>query len=74
MSFFGAPQDLNQTQVWFGSHVAPIRGSNWSVEASGYLSDSNVATVNGTSVLGKGHAVGLRATYTVPDAGVLVLR
>ncbi len=69
VSFFGAPQDLNQTQVWSGSYVAPIRGSNWSVEASGYLSDSNVATVNGTSVLGKGHAVGLRGTYTVPDTG-----
>ncbi|EON21535.1 hemolysin activation/secretion protein [Cupriavidus sp. GA3-3] len=69
VSFFGAPQDLNQTQVWSGSYVAPIRGSNWSVEASGYLSDSNVATVNGTSVLGTGHAVGLRGTYTVPDTG-----
>ena len=69
MSFFGAPQDLNQTQVWSGSYVAPIRGSSWSVEASGYLSDSNVATVNGTSVLGKGHSVGLRGTYTVPDTG-----
>ncbi|MGY2486560.1 ShlB/FhaC/HecB family hemolysin secretion/activation protein [Cupriavidus sp. CP313] len=69
VSFFGAPQDLNQTQVWSGSYVAPIRGSNWSVEASGYMSDSNVATVNGTSVLGKGHAVGLRGTYTVPDTG-----
>ncbi|WP_454741765.1 ShlB/FhaC/HecB family hemolysin secretion/activation protein [Cupriavidus necator] len=69
VSFFGAPQDLNQTQVWSGSYVAPIRGSNWSVEASGYMSDSNVATVGGTSVLGKGHAVGLRGTYTVPDSG-----
>ncbi|WP_439668915.1 Membrane protein [Cupriavidus necator] len=69
VSFFGAPQDLNQTQVWSGSYVAPIRGSSWSVEASGYLSDSNVATVNGTSVLGKGHSVGLRGTYTVPDTG-----
>ncbi|EYS87099.1 membrane protein [Cupriavidus sp. SK-4] len=69
VSFFGAPQDLNQTQVWSGSYVAPIRGSNWSVEASGYMSDSNVATVNGTSVLGKGHSVGLRGTYTVPDTG-----
>lgn len=69
VSFFGAPQDLNQTQVWSGSYVAPIRGSNWSVEASGYMSDSNVATVGGTSVLGKGHAIGLRGTYTVPDSG-----
>jgi hemolysin activation/secretion protein len=69
LSFFGAPQDLNQTQVFSGSYVAPIRGTNWSVEASGYKSDSNVATVGGTNVLGKGHSVGLKGTYTVPDTG-----
>lgn len=69
ISFFGAPQDLNQTQVWSGSYVAPIRGTNWSVEALGYKSDSNVATVGGTSVLGKGYSVGVRGTYTVPDTG-----
>lgn len=69
LSFFGAPQDLNQTQVFSGSYIAPIRGTNWGVEVSGYLSDSNVATVGGTSVLGKGHSVGLRGTYTVPNTG-----
>ena len=69
LSFFGAPQDLDQTKVWSGSYIAPLRGTNWSVEASGYVSDSNVSTVGGTSVLGKGHAIGLKATYTVPNAG-----
>lgn len=69
LSFFGAPQDLDQTKVWSGSYIAPLRDSNWSVEASGYVSDSNVSTVGGTSVLGKGHAIGLKATYTVPNAG-----
>lgn len=67
LSFFGAPQDMNQTKVFSGSYVAPFRGTNWSVEASGYKSDSNVATVGGTSVLGKGHSVGVKGTYTVPD-------
>ncbi|MFW7349621.1 MULTISPECIES: ShlB/FhaC/HecB family hemolysin secretion/activation protein [unclassified Pigmentiphaga] len=69
LSFFGAPQDLDQTKVWSGSYVAPLRDTNWSLEASGYVSDSNVSTVGGTSVLGKGHAIGLKATYTVPNAG-----
>lgn len=69
VSFFGAPQDLNQTQVWSGSYVAPLRGTNWGVEASGYKSDSNVATTGGTNVLGKGYAVGVKATYTVPNTG-----
>ncbi len=69
LSFFGAPEDLSQTKVWSASYLAPIRGTDWSLEASGYISDSNVATVGGTNVLGKGHALGLKVTYTVPDSG-----
>ncbi|AVQ85534.1 ShlB/FhaC/HecB family hemolysin secretion/activation protein (plasmid) [Variovorax sp. PDNC026] len=69
ISFFGAPQDLSQTKVISASYAAPIPGSSWSVEANAFVSDSNVATVGGTDVLGKGHSIGLKATYTVPNAG-----
>uniref|UniRef100_UPI000D3794B9 ShlB/FhaC/HecB family hemolysin secretion/activation protein n=1 Tax=unclassified Variovorax TaxID=663243 RepID=UPI000D3794B9 len=69
LSFFGAPQDLSQTQVFSASYNAPLAGTRWALEANAYVSDSNVATVGGTSVLGKGHSVGLKAVYTVPDAG-----
>lgn len=69
LSFFGAPQDLNQTQVFSASYSAPIPGTDWALEASAYKSDSEVATVGGTDVLGKGHAIGLKATYTVPNSG-----
>jgi hemolysin activation/secretion protein len=69
ISFFGAPQDLSQTQVISASYAAPLPGTNWSLEASAFVSDSNVATVGGTDVLGKGHSIGLKATYTVPNAG-----
>ena len=69
LSFFGTPQDVSQTRVWSGSYSAPLRGTNWTLEASGYYSNSNVSTVGGTSVLGKGHSVGLKATYTVPTSG-----
>ena len=69
LSFFGAPQDLDQTQVFSGSYTAPIPRTHWSLEAAGYKSDSNVATVGGTNVLGKGYAIGLKAVYTVPMAG-----
>ncbi|QHI97404.1 BamA/TamA family outer membrane protein [Xylophilus rhododendri] len=69
LAFFGAPQDLDQTQVFSGSYVAPLPGSDWSLEASAYVSDSNVATIGGTNVVGKGHSIGLKATYTVPNAG-----
>ncbi|WP_156226300.1 ShlB/FhaC/HecB family hemolysin secretion/activation protein [Herbaspirillum chlorophenolicum] len=69
ISYFGTPQDMSQTRVWSGSYSAPIRGTNWTVEGSGFTSNSNVATVGGTSVLGKGHSFGIKATYTVPDTG-----
>jgi hemolysin activation/secretion protein len=69
LSFYGTPQDFGQTRVWSGSYSAPLRGTNWSIEASGYYSNSNVSTVGGTSVLGKGHSVGLKAIYTVPTSG-----
>jgi hemolysin activation/secretion protein len=69
LSFFGTPQDFDQTSVVSGSYTAPFRGSGWSLEAAAYVSDSNVATVGGTTVLGKGYSAGLKATYTVPEAG-----
>lgn len=69
ISFFGAPQDLSQTKVISASYAAPLAGTNWSVEANAFVSDSNVATVGGTDVLGKGHSIGLKATYTVPNSG-----
>ena len=68
VSFYVAPQDADETNVWSASYIAPIR-SNWSLETSGYISDSDVATVGGTTVLGKGHSVGLKATYTAPATG-----
>ncbi len=69
LSVFATPQDMDQTQVWSGSYSAPLRGTNWSLDASGYVSDSNVASVGGTSVIGKGYSLGLKASYTVPDSG-----
>lgn len=70
ISFYGTPEDFSQTKVWSGSYTAPLRNSNWSIDASGYVSDSNVATLGGTTVLGKGHSIGLKATYSVPNTDV----
>ncbi|PLY43574.1 hypothetical protein CSZ94_07950 [Janthinobacterium sp. ROICE36] len=70
ISFFGTPGDLNQTRVWSASYVAPIGTQGWSVEAMGYQSNSNVASAGGTSVLGKGHALGMKLNYTVPNSGI----
>ncbi|NVI82321.1 ShlB/FhaC/HecB family hemolysin secretion/activation protein [Janthinobacterium sp. BJB401] len=70
ISFFGTPGDLNQTKVWSASYVAPIGTQGWSLEATGYQSNSNVASTGGTSVLGKGHALGMKVNYTVPNSGI----
>lgn len=69
ISLFVTPQDIQETQVWSGSYSAPLRGTGWSLDASGYVSDSSVSTVGGTSVIGKGYSLGLKASYTVPATG-----
>lgn len=66
LSLFVTPQELDQTKVLSGSYTAPLRASAWSLEASGYVSDSDVSTTGGTGVLSKGYAVGLKAVYAVP--------
>ncbi len=69
LSLYATPQDFSQTNVVSGSYTAPLRASAWSVEASGYVSDSNMATLGGTTVLGKGYSAGLKTSYAVPDSG-----
>lgn len=70
VSFFGTPGDFSQTKVWSASYVAPLGSDGWSLEASGYRSNSAVASAGGTNVLGKGHALGLKLNYTVPASGI----
>lgn len=69
LTFFGAPEDLDQAKVWSGSYTAPFQGTPWSLEGTAYTSDSNVVTSGDTNVLGKGSAVGLKLNYTVPNTG-----
>ncbi|WP_439898755.1 ShlB/FhaC/HecB family hemolysin secretion/activation protein [Pseudomonas costantinii] len=68
LTWFTAPQDRDNAQVWSGSYSAPLN-EHWSVQFSGYKSDSNVATIGGSNVLGKGHSYGVSAIYTLPAAG-----
>lgn len=64
-----APEDPSQAQVYAGSYLAPIWGSQWSLLAFGYTSNSNVTTLGSTTVLGKGYAVGLRGILQLPTMG-----
>jgi len=68
LTWFTAPEDRDNAEVWSGSYTAPL-SERWGVQFSGYQSDSNVATVGGSNVLGKGHSYGVSAIYTLPPEG-----
>ncbi|MBA3811843.1 MAG: ShlB/FhaC/HecB family hemolysin secretion/activation protein, partial [Caulobacteraceae bacterium] len=61
-----APQRPSDSQIFAGSYLAPLWGTPWSLLAYGYDSNSNVATLGGTNVLGKGYALGLRGIRQLP--------
>lgn len=63
-----APQDLDQSAVISASYNAPLIGTPWGFLLYGYRSNSNVAALGGTNVLGNGYQIGLRATYRLPSA------
>ncbi|GAB2874461.1 ShlB/FhaC/HecB family hemolysin secretion/activation protein [Paraburkholderia jirisanensis] len=66
-SYLVAPQHPQDAEVYSFSYLAPLPDSNWSLIASAYHSNSNVATVGGTNVLGKGTSFGVTALYTLPS-------
>ncbi len=65
-----APENRNDTEVFAGSYTAPILNTPWTLSLSGYRSNSNVASLGGSSVLGRGFQVGFRALYRLPSAGI----
>lgn len=62
LTFFTAPREMDDAKVFSAAYSLPL-SSRWSLDLSGYTSDSDVATVGGTNVLGKGYAWGGTATY-----------
>ena len=65
-SYLVAPQHRSESEVISASYVAPLLGSRWTLLAYGYKSNSNVAALGGTQVLGNGYAIGGRAIYRIP--------
>lgn len=61
-----SPENRQQQEVFAASYTAPIWGTRWSVLVSGFASNSNVAALGGTNVLGNGYQVGARAIYRLP--------
>jgi len=70
-TYVTAPQNIENSQVFAGSYLAPIWNSPFSILGYGYDSNSNVATLGGTTVLGKGYALGVRSILQLPSRGDL---
>ncbi len=68
LTYVVAPKDRKESELFAASYRAPFPGSGWSLDLSGYISNSNVATLAGATVVGDGGAVSLRAYYQLPDA------
>jgi len=62
-SYIVAPEARSESEVYSGSYNAPLLGTPWSVVVFGYKSNSNIAALGGTQVLGNGYQVGARAIY-----------
>lgn len=63
LTYFTAPERKGDASVVSGSYTMPI-AKRWDMQLSGYTSDSDIATIGGTNVLGKGHSYGLRFSYS----------
>lgn len=61
-----APQHPDDARVYSFSYLAPLKDSHWSLLATVVHSDSNVASIGGTNVLGKGTTYGFTAIYALP--------
>ena len=66
LTLITAPQKIKQTIVVAGSYTIPILNSPLQLAISGYDSNSNVASLGGTDVLGVGWQAGVRLLYRLP--------
>lgn len=62
-----APRRRTDSEAYFGSYSMPFLGSDWTLVASGYHSNSNIAALGGTNVLGNGYQVGAQVIYRLPN-------
>jgi hemolysin activation/secretion protein len=67
LTYSVAPRDRQQSEVFSGSYNVPLIGTPWSFLLYGYTSNSNVAALGGTNVLGNGYQLGVRSVYRLPS-------
>ena len=67
-SFQLSPEDINQVEVFSGFYLARVPGVDWlSLEVEGTEQNSNVSTLGGIGVAGRGQVFGLRAIFDLPE-------
>lgn len=69
LTYAVAPQRRMDGEVFAASYVAPIWNTPFSVLVFGFDSNSDLATIGGVHVLGKGYDIGARAIYQLPAHG-----
>jgi len=68
-TYLVAPNRKEDSEVIAGSYLAPVWGTPWTVLVFGYNSNSDIASLGGASVLGKGYSIGVRGIYQLPPLG-----
>ena len=63
-----APENTHDAQVFSGTYLIPLPRSGLSFLLYGVKSDSDVAALAGTDVIGKGNIFGLRGIINLPGA------
>ncbi|MBV9512267.1 MAG: ShlB/FhaC/HecB family hemolysin secretion/activation protein [Caulobacteraceae bacterium] len=67
-----APQARDQSEVYYGAYSAPLWGSSWTLQLSGYVSNSNATVIGAANVLGKGSDMGVKAFDRLPAFGSFI--
>lgn len=66
-NFVTAPRRKRESDVISGSYTAPLMGSPFTLLVYGYTSNSNIAALGGTNVLGDGYQIGGKLLYRLPS-------
>ncbi len=69
LTYAVAPVSRADSEIFAGSYLAPLWNTPWSLLLYGYNSNSDVASLGGTTVLGKGYAIGVRGILQLPSRG-----
>lgn len=65
-SFQIAPEDLDDAEVFSGYYLTPL-SDNWSVTLQATRQNSDVSTLGGAAVVGRGEIYGIRFTRLLPE-------